>query len=157
MSFWTQTSAVYLVYFWMPISFGIDRGRMMTRHMMKRANRWSVYQWYGISPSLEPVTISYKEIHTGEELKWTLFICCNMKASVGERHRTRRTESYEVIEICKRLIYLLHLAKQHDLSNENIPVNVFKAFHPWGYLTKCSICRFSAGRGVFVNPIKCSV
>lgn len=67
MSLRLQTNAAYLVYFWMPISFGIDKGRMMTRQMMERANRWSVYQWYGISASLEPVTVSYKEIHTGEE------------------------------------------------------------------------------------------
>lgn len=39
-----QQRGVHLVYFWMPISLGMDSGRMMMRHMMKRANRWSVYQ-----------------------------------------------------------------------------------------------------------------
>lgn len=73
-SLWPQMSAAYLVYFWMPISFEMDSGRMMTRHMMKRANRWSVYQWYGISPSLDPVTVSYKEIQTGEEHCWMSII-----------------------------------------------------------------------------------
>lgn len=60
-----QTSAGYLVYFWMPISLGMERGRMMTRHTMKSEKRWSVYQWYGISPSVDPVMVSYKEMQTG--------------------------------------------------------------------------------------------
>lgn len=63
-SLWLQGRALYLVYFWIPISFGIDSGRMMTRHTRKRENRWSVYQWCGISPSLEPVIVSYKEMDT---------------------------------------------------------------------------------------------
>lgn len=66
MLFRAQLSVLYLVYFWILISFGMDKGRMMTRHIMKRANRWSVYQWYGISPSTDPVTVSYRETDTGK-------------------------------------------------------------------------------------------
>lgn len=55
------------MYFWIPISFGMDSGRMMMRHMMKRAKRWSVYQWYGMSASLDPVTVMYRETHTDRE------------------------------------------------------------------------------------------
>lgn len=54
----------HLVYFWMPISLGIESGRMIMRHMTKSAKRWSVYQWYGISPSVFPVTVSYRDRHT---------------------------------------------------------------------------------------------
>lgn len=58
-----QLSA-HLVYFWMPISLGIESGRMIMKHMRKSAKRWSVYQWYGISPSVFPVTVSYRDRHT---------------------------------------------------------------------------------------------
>lgn len=56
--------STHLVYFWMPISLGIESGRMIMRHMTKSAKRWSVYQWYGISPSVFPVTVSYRDRHT---------------------------------------------------------------------------------------------
>jgi hypothetical protein len=55
----------------MPISLGMERGRMKMRHMMKRWNRWSVYQWYGISPSKDPVTVSYRDTHTGTHIENT--------------------------------------------------------------------------------------
>lgn len=56
--------STHLVYFWMPISLGIESGRMIMKHMRKSAKRWSVYQWYGISPSVFPVTVSYRDRHT---------------------------------------------------------------------------------------------
>lgn len=56
--------STHLVYFWMPISLGIESGRTIMKHMRKSAKRWSVYQWYGISPSVCPVTVSYRDRHT---------------------------------------------------------------------------------------------
>lgn len=75
------------MYFWMPISFGMDRGRIMMRHMMKRANLWSVYQWYGISSAREPVIDWYKEIHTAAE----------GKGETPEEHQKVRQNLFEMI------------------------------------------------------------
>lgn len=39
-----MSAALYLVYFWNPISLGADRGRMTNTESRVREKRWSVYQ-----------------------------------------------------------------------------------------------------------------
>lgn len=127
----------------MPISFGMDRGRMMTRHMMKRANRWSVYQWYGISPSLDPVTVSYREIHTEEEQVKMNIIYLLQHEVISIQDNTEQ-DSPNPLRLCRftidsitfftrlqRVVYDFLMARymfwcwwMNIKNNENIPVNV---------------------------------
>lgn len=39
--------SLYLVYFWKPISRGVERGRMTSAQSRVRVKRWSVYQGCG--------------------------------------------------------------------------------------------------------------
>lgn len=85
---------------------------MMKRHMMKRANLWSVYQWYGISPSVDPVTVSYKEIHTrGEQVRMNMFYLLHHEGISIEDDKRFTKASFTFCLMLNKVVYDFLMAR----------------------------------------------
>lgn len=118
--------STHLVYFWIPISLGIESGRMIMKHMRNSAKRWSVYQWYGISPSVFPVTVSYRDRHTetdkqGEKYLFVSLSCVCIHICLLQFLTLKHNDSYWTTHIQLTFIQLiLHNHQKGHRDHEEV-------------------------------------